>query len=567
MTNITFFNFGLNEFLLKALHDIGYLNPSPIQKKCIPHLLLKRDVLGIAQTGSGKTAAFILPLLNNINLSIKKTQILILTPTRELAIQVSETVSLFSKYIKSINVLALYGGQPYQIQLKKLRLGTQIIIATPGRLLDHIKRKTVNLSQLTSLVIDEADEMLRMGFIEDVEKILTTIPKKHQTSLFSATMPQKIKNITKKFMINPYEITIKTNIKTIPDIKQTYWFIYGKKIDALMKFLETENYDAVLIFVKTKTSTIEIADILKQYDYNGAALNGDMNQRNREQTLEKFRNGNLDILIATDIAARGLDVDRIDLVINYDIPMDIDSYIHRIGRTGRAGRQGKSLTFIEYREKRFLKIIQYKIKCNIHEVFLPNSNLLCQKRLEKFIFKIKKEINFLKKTDLIQYRNIISTIITKNKIDQEILMIILLKLSQVKKPLILPPDLNITNIKKRFYKKNFFIKKKYIKKYKKYSNKMDIYRINIGKKDKIEIRHIVGATINEFQINSKNIGNIKLFFDHSIIELSSSIRKNLLQHSKNIKIFNKNIYFELINKPKKFYKNIKLNFKNKYIIK
>ncbi|QJC35370.1 DEAD/DEAH box helicase [Enterobacteriaceae endosymbiont of Donacia proxima] len=562
MTNITFSNFGLNKFLLKALNDIGYLNPSPIQKKCIPHLLLKRDVLGIAQTGSGKTAAFILPLLNNINLSVKKTQLLILTPTRELAIQVSETVSLFSKYIKNINILALYGGQSYQIQLKKLRLGTQIIIATPGRLLDHIKRKTVNLSQLTSLVIDEADEMLRMGFIEDVEKILITIPKKHQTSLFSATMPQKIKNITKNFMIHPYEITIKTNIKTIPDIKQNYWFIYGKKIEALMKFLETENYDAVLIFVKTKTSTIEIADILKQYDYNSAALNGDMNQRNREQTLERFRNGNLDILIATDIAARGLDVDRIDLVINYDIPMDIDSYIHRIGRTGRAGRQGKSLTFIEYREKRFLKNIQYKIKCNINEVNLPNSNFLCEKRLEKFIFKIKKEINLFKKTDLIQYQNIISTIITKNKIDQEILMVILLKLSQYKKPLVLPPDLS--NIKKRFNKKNFFIKNKYFQKHKKYFNKMDIYRLNIGKKDKIEIRHIVGATINEFEINSKDIGNIKLFFDYSIIELSSLIRKNLLQHSKNIRIFNKNIYFELINKSKKFYKNTKFNFKKKY---
>ncbi|QJC34592.1 DEAD/DEAH box helicase [Enterobacteriaceae endosymbiont of Donacia crassipes] len=564
MTNITFSNFGLNKFLLKALHDIGYLNPSPIQKKCIPHLLLKKDVLGIAQTGSGKTAAFILPLLNNINLSVKKTQILILTPTRELAIQVSETVSLFSKYIKGINILALYGGQSYQIQLKNLRLGTQIIIATPGRLLDHIKRKTVNLSQLTSLVIDEADEMLRMGFIEDVEKILITIPKHHQTSLFSATMPQKIKNITKNFMIHPYEIIIKTNIKTIPDIKQTYWFIYGNKIEALMKFLETENYDAVLIFVKTKTSTIEIADILKQYDYNSAALNGDMNQRNREQTLERFRNGNLDILIATDIAARGLDVDRINLVINYDIPMDIESYIHRIGRTGRAGRQGKSLTFIEYREKRFLKNIQFKIKCNINEVFLPNSNLLCQKRLEKFIFKIKKEINFIKKKDLIQYQNIISTIITKNKIDQEILIAILLKLSQFKKPLVLPPDPTKTSIRKIFYKKNFIVKNKYFQKHKKYSNKMDVYRINIGKKDKIEIRHIVGATINEFQIDSKDIGNIKLFSDYSIIELSSLRRKKFLQNSKNIRIINKNINFELINKSKKFYKNTKFNFKNKY---
>ncbi|WP_168821851.1 DEAD/DEAH box helicase [Enterobacteriaceae endosymbiont of Donacia provostii] len=462
MTNITFSNFGLKKSLLQALNDIGYSNPSPIQKKCIPHLLLNKDVLGIAQTGSGKTAAFILPLLNNINLSIKKIQVLILTPTRELAIQVYETILIFSKYIKYINILALYGGQSYHIQLKNLRIGSHIIIATPGRLLDHIKRKTVDLSYLTNLVIDEADEMLRMGFIEDVEKILKNIPKKHQTSLFSATMPQKIKNITKNFMIHPYEITIKTNIKTIPDIKQNYWFVRGNKIEALMKFLETESYDAVLIFVKTKTSTIEVSDKLKQYDYNSAALNGDMNQRNREQTLKNFRNGKLDILIATDIAARGLDVNRIDLVINYDIPMDIESYIHRIGRTGRAGRKGKSLTFIEYREKRFLKNVTYRIKCNINEVYLPDYKILSKKRLEKFIFKIKKEIKLIKKKDLIQYEKIISKIITNNEINKEILMIILLKLSQYKNPLILAPDSNIDNVKKQFHKKNF--KHKYLQK-------------------------------------------------------------------------------------------------------
>ncbi|QJC37409.1 DEAD/DEAH box helicase [Enterobacteriaceae endosymbiont of Donacia thalassina] len=561
MTNIiTFSTLGLNKFLLKALNDIGYVEPSPIQKKCIPYLLLGKDVLGIAQTGSGKTAAFILPLLNNLNISIKKTQILILTPTRELAIQVTKATSIFAKYINGINILALYGGQSYHIQFKRLHLGVQIIIATPGRLLDHIQRKTVNLSKLTSLVIDEADEMLRMGFIEDVEKILSTIPKKHQTSLFSATMPKRIKNITKKFMIHPYEISIKTNVKTIPNIKQTYCLIYGKKIDALMKFLETENFNAVLIFVKTKTLTIEIADILKQFNYNGAALNGDMNQNNREQTLEKFRNGKLDILIATDIAARGLDVNRINLVINYDIPMDIETYIHRIGRTGRAGRQGKSLTFIEYKERRLLKNIEHKIKYHIDEILLPNNKILCEKRLEKFIKKIEEESKLIKNIDLSKYQDIISTLIIKNNINKETLIIILLKLSQGKKSLILPPD--TINSKKIFNKKIYFNKNKYTKKYRKIKKYMETYQINIGKKDKVEVRHIVGAIINELQINSNDLGNIKLFTNYSTIELSPNIKNNIVKYSKNITILNKNINLKLI--FKKNYKNLNSKFKRKY---
>ncbi|QJC37001.1 DEAD/DEAH box helicase [Enterobacteriaceae endosymbiont of Donacia vulgaris] len=561
MINITFAKFGLNKLLLKALNDIGYIKPSPIQKKCIPYLLSGKDVLGIAQTGSGKTAAFMLPLLNNLNLSIKKTQILVLTPTRELAIQVTKATSIFAKYINEISILALYGGQSYNIQFKRLHLGVQIIIATPGRLLDHIQRKTVNLSKLNSLVIDEADEMLRMGFIEDVEKILSTIPKKHQTSLFSATMPKRIKNITKKFMIHPYEIFIKTDIKTIPDINQNYWLIHGKKINALMKFLETENFDAVLIFVKTKTTTVEISDILKKFNYNSAALNGDMNQNNREKTLEKFRNGKLDILIATDIAARGLDVNRINLVINYDLPMDIESYIHRIGRTGRAGRQGKSLSFIEYREKRLLKNIERRIKCNIQEILLPNHKILCQKRLENLIKKIKKELSLIRDTELIKYKKIISTLIIQNNINEEKLIIILLKLSQNKRPLILSPE---PVKKKLFNKKLNFYKNKYFKKNKKIQKYMDTYRINIGKNDKVEVRHIVGAIINEFKINSNNIGNVKLFTKYSTIELSPIIKKIITKYSKNIRILNKNISFELILKYQKSYKNsyLKLQKKN-----
>ncbi|QJC29156.1 DEAD/DEAH box helicase [Enterobacteriaceae endosymbiont of Plateumaris rustica] len=548
MTNveITFVKLGLNNYLLKALNMIGYSKPSPIQKKCIPPLLLKKDVLGIAQTGSGKTAAFSLPLLHNINISNRNTQILILAPTRELAMQVSKEISLFSRFMIGVNVLVLYGGQSYGIQLKGLRLGPQIIVATPGRLLDHIKRGTVKLSNLKSLVLDEADEMLRMGFIEDVENIISVIPKGYQIALFSATMPIQIKNITKKFMNNPYEVRIASNINTIPDINQNYWNVYGRKIDALKKFLEVEDFDAALIFVRTKHATIEVSEMLKQSGYNSSALNGDMNQNIREQTLDKFKNGSLDILIATDIAARGLDVKRISLVINYDIPIDVESYVHRIGRTGRAGRTGKTLMFVENREKRFLRNIERKIKLNITEIFLPNSKLLTEKRIIKFGIKINKQ---LKSNDLEKYKIILSKLQYKNNLDQEKLSIALLKIAQGLRPLILPPD-PIFKPKKIFYKNSKFInihnktKKKNNFYKKKYKNKdMELYTINIGKKDGVEIRHIVGAMINEGEINSHYIGNIKLFSLYSTIELSKILNKNF----KKIRILNKLIHIKLFN--------------------
>ncbi|QJC29603.1 DEAD/DEAH box helicase [Enterobacteriaceae endosymbiont of Plateumaris pusilla] len=554
MTNveITFAKLGLNNYLLKALNKIGYIKPSPIQKECIPPLLLKKDVLGIAQTGSGKTAAFSLPLLQNINISNKNTQILILTPTRELAMQVSKAISLFSKFMIGVNVLVLYGGQSYSIQFKGLRLGPQIIVATPGRLLDHIKRGTVNLLNLKSLVLDEADEMLRMGFIEDVEHIISIIPKGYQIALFSATMPIQIKNITKRFMNNPHEVRIASNINTIPNINQSYWTSFGRKVDALKKFLEAEEFDAVLIFVRTKHATNEISEILKQSGYNSAALNGDMNQNVREQTLERFKNGSLDILIATDIAARGLDVERISLVINYDIPIDVESYVHRIGRTGRAGRTGKALMFVENREKRFLRNIERKIKLHIPEVFLPNSKLLTEKRLIKFSIKINKE---LKSKDLEKYKVILNKLQYQNNLDSELLSIALLKIAQGHKPLILPPD-PIFIPKKTFYKKSRFIKlnsklkNKNINNYykKNYKNKdMELYSINIGKKDGVEIRHIVGAIINEGEINSHYIGNIKLFPLYSTIELSKIIKKNILKNFKKIRILNKIINIKSFN--------------------
>ena len=346
MTDIqtTFSDLGLNESILTALNDMGYEKPSPIQAACIPHLLEGRDVLGMAQTGSGKTAAFSLPLLNNIDSELKAPQILVLAPTRELAVQVAEACNDFSKHMRGVNVLALYGGQRYDVQLRALRQGPQIVVGTPGRLLDHLKRGTLDLSNLRGLVLDEADEMLRMGFIEDVETIMAQIPEGHQTALFSATMPEAIRRITRRFMKDPQEVRIQSSITTRPDISQSYWTVWGRKTDALVRFLEAEDFDAAIIFVRTKNATLEVAEALERSGYNSAALNGDMNQALREQTLERLKDGRLDILIATDVAARGLDVERISLVVNYDIPMDSESYVHRIGRTGRAGASGHSIS-------------------------------------------------------------------------------------------------------------------------------------------------------------------------------------------------------------------------------
>ncbi|WP_343183902.1 DEAD/DEAH box helicase [Buchnera aphidicola (Ceratovacuna keduensis)] len=570
MTNnkFTFSSLGLKDCLIKSLNEIKYTIPSPIQKLCIPFLLKGIDVLGMAQTGSGKTAAFALPLLNNIKLNLRMPQILVLTPTRELAIQVSKSFSIFSKYISGINVLALYGGQRYELQLKILRLGPQIIVGTPGRLLDHIKRGTLNLSNLKSLVLDEADEMLRMGFIEDVENIMSNVPKNHQTALFSATMPNEIRRISRRFMKFPKEIKVESSIQNRPNINQKFCIIYGKKTDALIKFLETEKFSATIIFVKTKNSTIEVSEVLEKNGYNSSALNGDMNQSIREKTLEKLKDGRLDILIATDVAARGLDVDRISLVINYDIPMDVESYIHRIGRTGRAGRSGNALLFVEPRERRLLYNIERSIKTKILRIDLPNSKYLEKIRLNNFCKKIIEESN---SKDLDIYKKILKKMDVIKNIDSNILLPILLKIAQKDRPLVIKEENKLRKtflnrkIKENFYDKNSN------KLYKKNVYNMNLYKISVGKRDGVEVRHIVGAIANEGNISSKNIGHIKLFDFYSTIEISKNVTKknNFLENFKNTRILNKLINIRFIHgfKNNAFNKNLKSKFFKKDVFK
>ena len=561
----TFADLGLKAPILEALNDLGYEKPSPIQAECIPHLLSGRDVLGMAQTGSGKTAAFSLPLLNNIDPDLRAPQILVLAPTRELAVQVAEAMTEFSKHMRGVNVVALYGGQRYDVQLRALRQGPQIVVGTPGRLLDHLKRGTLDLSKLSGLVLDEADEMLRMGFIEDVETIMAQIPEGHQTALFSATMPEAIRRITRRFMKEPQEVRIQSSVTTRPDISQSYWTAYGmRKNEALVRFLEAEDFDAAIIFVRTKNATLEVAEALERNGYNSAALNGDMNQALREQTLERLKDGRLDILIATDVAARGLDVERISLVVNYDIPMDSESYVHRIGRTGRAGRAGRALLFVENRERRLLRNIERTMKLTIPEVELPNAELLGKRRLEKFAAKVQQQ---LESSDLDQYRALLAQIqptAEGEELDIETLAAALLKMAQGERTLIVPPDAPMRP-RREFRDRDDRFERRgdrndrgprgdrserggedRPRRERRDAGEMELYRIEVGRDDGVEVRHIVGAIANEGDISSRYIGNIKLFASHSTIELPKGMPGEVLQHFTRTRILNKPMNMQLL---------------------
>lgn len=561
----TFADLGLKAPILEALNDLGYEKPSPIQAECIPHLLSGRDVLGMAQTGSGKTAAFSLPLLNNIDPDLRAPQILVLAPTRELAVQVAEAMTEFSKHMRGVNVVALYGGQRYDVQLRALRQGPQIVVGTPGRLLDHLKRGTLDLSKLSGLVLDEADEMLRMGFIEDVETIMAQIPEGHQTALFSATMPEAIRRITRSFMKEPQEVRIQSSVTTRPDISQSYWSVYGmRKNEALVRFLEAEDFDAAIIFVRTKNATLEVAEALERNGYNSAALNGDMNQALREQTLERLKDGRLDILIATDVAARGLDVERISLVVNYDIPMDSESYVHRIGRTGRAGRAGRALLFVENRERRLLRNIERTMKLTIPEAELPNAELLGKRRLEKFAAKVQQQ---LESSDLDQYRALLAQIqptAEGEELDIETLAAALLKMAQGERTLIVPPDAPMRP-RREFRDRDDRFERRgdrndrgprgdrserggedRPRRERRDAGEMELYRIEVGRDDGVEVRHIVGAIANEGDISSRYIGNIKLFASHSTIELPKGMPGEVLQHFTRTRILNKPMNMQLL---------------------
>lgn len=553
-TKMTFKDLGLPEFILNAVADLGFETPSPIQQICIPHLLEGRDVLGMAQTGSGKTAAFSLPILAKIDPMEKHPQLLVMAPTRELAIQVADACEQFVKYAKGINIVTLYGGQRYDIQLRALKQGAQVVVGTPGRILDHLRRGTLSLAELKAIVLDEADEMLRMGFIDDVETVMAELPEHHQTALFSATMPEPIRRITKRFMNDPQEVKIKATQQSAPDIAQSCWYVHGfRKNEALLRFLEVEDFDAAIIFTRTKSGTLDVTELLEKHGFRAAALNGDMTQQLREQTLERLRSGSLDIVVATDVAARGIDIERISLVVNYDIPLDAESYVHRIGRTGRAGRSGRALLFVEPRERRLLRNVEHLIKKNIEEVELPNHEVLQACRRKKFKDKITAQ---LEHHDLDLYRELLEDMFTADQ-SQEDIAAAMMMLLQGKQKLILPPD-PVVDKKARRDRNERGDRRENPRsaerrgERKGYGNPqpMDLYRIEVGRGDGVEVRHIVGAIANEGDINSRYIGHIKLYDDYSTIELPQGMPKELLQQFAKTRVLNKQMRMSFIGEAK-----------------
>ncbi|MDP2562175.1 DEAD/DEAH box helicase [Psychrobium sp. 1_MG-2023] len=537
-TTITFSDLELAQPLHKALADLGYERPSPVQAAAIPHMLKGKDVMALAQTGTGKTAAFALPLLTNIDVDLAQPQILVMAPTRELAIQVAEAFQAYSRYIKGFHVLPIYGGQAYPLQIKALKRGPQVIVGTPGRLLDHLNRGTLKLDNVKAMVLDEADEMLRMGFIDDVETMMAATPKDKQTALFSATMPDAIKRIGNSYMNNPEFIKIEAKTATVENIDQRYWFVRGNtKMEALTRILETETYDGVIIFSRTKTMTVEIAEKLEARGYSAAAINGDMTQQLRERTINRLKNGGLDILVATDVAARGLDVPRLDLVINYDIPYDAESYVHRIGRTGRAGRSGNAILFVAPREKRMLYTIEKLTRQRVAEMSLPSRDDISAKRIETFRETLDKVI---KSEDLAFYRELSQTIAAEDEATVEELAAALLFMAQKDKPLQLEPepprrerrerdDRDNDRGRERGGRDNERGRERGARQPRQNIN-MDTFRIEVGRADGVQVKNIVGAIANEGNLDSQYIGGIRLHDSYTTVELPSDMPKETMDH-------------------------------------
>jgi len=543
-STITFSELELAQPLHKALADLGYERPTPVQEAAIPHLLKGKDVMALAQTGTGKTAAFALPLLSIIDPNLCEPQILVMAPTRELAIQVAEAFQAYSRYIKGFHVLPIYGGQAYPQQIKALKRGPQVIVGTPGRLLDHLDRGTLKLNNVRALVLDEADEMLRMGFIDDVEKMMRSTPKDKQTALFSATMPDSIKRIGNSYMNDPEFVKIEAKTATVENIDQRYWFVRGNtKMEALTRVLETENYDGVIIFSRTKTMTVEIAEKLEARGYSAAAINGDMTQQLRERTINRLKSGGLDILVATDVAARGLDVPRLDLVINYDIPYDAESYVHRIGRTGRAGRKGSAILFVAPREKRMLFTIEKLTRQKIAEMALPSRDDISAKRIVTFRETLDKVIL---SEDLTFYRELSNSITTDSETSAEDLAAALLFMAQKDKPLQLEAEPARPPRREREERERDSGERgdrgnrergsrdrdsrERAPRAPRTNVNMDTYRMEVGRTDGIQVKNVVGAIANEANLDSQYIGGIRLHDNYTTVELPADIPKETLDH-------------------------------------
>ncbi len=570
-TQPTFADLNLIPPLLKALDDAGYESPTPIQSEAIPLLLEGVDVVGQAQTGTGKTAAFALPLISRIDLDNKSVQLLVLAPTRELAIQVAEAFQSYAHHLPGFHVLPIYGGQSYDIQLRQLKRGVHVVVGTPGRVMDHMRRKTLKLNKLSALVLDEADEMLRMGFIDDVQWILEQTPDSRQIALFSATMPPVIRKIAEKHLNHPKHITIKVKQATAETIRQRYWMVSGgHKLDALTRILEAEPFDAVLVFVRTKIATEQLAEKLEARGYAATALNGDIAQKQREITVNRLKKGKLDILIATDVVARGLDVKRISHVINYDLPHDTESYIHRIGRTGRAGCKGDAILFITPREKRMLYTIERATKTTIEKFEMPTTEAINDKRVAEFKQRISETLESNEGLQL--FTDIVEQYRTEHNIPANEIAAALAKMLQGDTPLLLkdgpkhkaqrerserpqraernprfdgPEDKrrSTRHLSREQFDADETASRSSMKRERppvrrgpKPARGMERYRLEVGNVHGVKTGNIVGAIANEIGLENEFIGQVQIMDEHTTVDLPEGMPHAIFKELKQVRV-------------------------------
>ncbi|MCD9186455.1 MAG: DEAD/DEAH box helicase [Pyrinomonadaceae bacterium] len=522
----TFAQFGLSGELIKAINDLGYETPSPIQQKTIPLLLENHDIVGQAQTGTGKTAAFALPVLQNIEVKSTEIQALILTPTRELAIQVAEAFHSYAKHLGKVRVLPVYGGQSISQQIRHLRGGVQIIVGTPGRVMDHIRRETIDISNLKAVVLDEADEMLRMGFLEDVEWILSHTPETRQTALFSATMPREVRRIAERYLKEPINVQIERKTLTVPTIEQFYLNVSERqKTDALTRLLETESTsgEAVIVFHRTKLGAAELTDKLQARGYAAEAMHGDMSQSQRETVIKRLKNGKVEIVIATDVAARGLDVERISTVINYDMPSDTESYVHRIGRTGRAGRMGRAILFVTPRQQRMLRDIENYTKQKISPIKLPSQADVAARRVALLKDKI---INTLTEQDLELYLSLVEDLAEETTCDIAEIAAAAVFLSVGDKPL----EVAVEPEPQQFS----FSEEGMVRLF-----------IDVGRRHHISPGDIVGSIANEADIPGKAIGAIDVYDRFTLVDIPSEFVEQVLKRMKRSRIRKQNMNVRL----------------------
>jgi len=542
---ITFRDLGLGEQVLKALSDVGYETPSAIQAATIPTLLAGRDVVGLAQTGTGKTAAFALPILDRLDLAQKTPQALVLAPTRELALQVCEAFEKYAARTRGVHVLPVYGGQGYGVQLSALRRGVHVIVGTPGRIMDHLDKGTLDLSELKYLVLDEADEMLKMGFAEDVETILADTPATKQVALFSATMPAAIRRMSKQYLNDPEEITIASKTTTSSTITQRYLIVsFQQKIDALTRILEVENFEAMIVFARTKSATEEVAEKLRARGYSAAAINGDVAQVQRERTVNQLKSGKLDILVATDVAARGLDVERISHVVNFDISTDTESYVHRIGRTGRAGRTGDAISFVTPRERGLVTAIERATRQPLTQMQLPSVDEVNVTRLSRFDDRITAALEETERVE--RFRDIIAHYVRHHDVPEVDVAAALAVVAQGETPLLLDPDPEPRARAPREDRGTRGFDRddregRPERRPRAGNANMTTYRIAVGKRHRVEPRQIVGALANEGGLSRGDFGAIQIRPDFSLVELPADLPQSTLDRLTDTRISGKAI--------------------------